>query len=169
VLVLEGQIKVLKTESYNFGTKYGCWSELMKDIHMDGDIIALTVEEAMPNVSANPPVTENVPVEEAKTEPKLRKKSLVAAAEEDFDRAGVLQETIDIDLPEDILVNAVSNANENLSFGNPVPLVSILNFPRTEFIMVAPIDVIHLFPRYVWKLTGKWRTLSKRRICCVMY
>ena len=27
-LVLEGQIKVLKTEGYNLGTKYGGWSEL---------------------------------------------------------------------------------------------------------------------------------------------
>jgi hypothetical protein len=141
-LVLEGQIEALKTEGHNLGSKYGGWLELMKDYHIDDDVSSLAVEEHRQNVSATQPAHDSVAVEVGQPqldnkltmEQRVQKvKSLVsklklaeenldsAAAEEDFDRAAGLQETIealaseiaDIDLPEDVLANAVSGDIES--------------------------------------------------------
>ncbi|KAG7352872.1 UvrB/UvrC motif-containing protein [Nitzschia inconspicua] len=142
-LVLEGQIKALKAEGQDLGTKYGGWLELMKGIQLGDDIDRPAVEDAAEVVnSENPAASETSPknddaqalddgltIEERVDKVKLLVAKLkkaeealeTAASEEDFEQAASLQETIEaiaseiaeIDLPEDVLANAVSGDSEN--------------------------------------------------------
>jgi hypothetical protein len=140
-LVLEGQIKVLKAEGRELGSKYGGWSELMKDIQMDLDddvaeptAVDSTLDTDNLVAGASDP-QESSPIQDdgLTIEERIEKvKSLVArmktaeraleaaADEEDFEQAAKQQEIIeglaseiaDIDLPEDVLANAVAGASD---------------------------------------------------------
>ncbi|KAL3925146.1 MAG: hypothetical protein SGILL_000604 [Bacillariaceae sp.] len=117
-LVLEGQVKALKAEGQDLGSKYGGWTDLMKNIQMDGEDDDIEPSSASPcpdtekadtHVTEVADMQESAPVNDGLTvEERINKvKSLVArlktaeqaleiaAADEDFDRAAEQQELIE--------------------------------------------------------------------------
>jgi hypothetical protein len=159
-LVLDGQIKALKAEGRDLGSKYGGWTELMNEMQMDDEADSPVEETTVRQASKPPPKVESATPEESTRpddgltiEERVKKvKSLVAklkkaevdlesaAAEEDFEKAAALQETIetlaseiaDIDLPEDLLANAVSGDSQSEEDGEDESDPQVETEPSTE-------------------------------------
>jgi len=103
--VLEGQITILKAEGLDIGCKYGGWNELLKENGLDDGIQNLDDE---PVCETDQEVHEEKPSDGLTSEERLEKaRELIAkcseiemkvedaAAREDFEGAGELQEVLD--------------------------------------------------------------------------
>jgi protein-arginine kinase activator protein McsA len=132
-LVLEGQVKALKAEGQDLGSKYGGWKELMKDIQVEDDDpegsrddeeekqkTEIVKEEKPSSPSPGDGLTIEERVEKLKgliaKMKEVEQQLETAVAQEDFENASELQDQIDslaseianIDVPDDILEQAVS-------------------------------------------------------------